>query len=228
MKKLFYSLIMLIAMSVTFVACEQPTPEPEQNQQENNQGNKPGENEEENKNENENENDVKSNAKVYSAQYVIDDQIGTTMYLFEVLSENLSVNNGKLAGDGEYTIITMYATTPIQEDGFPAAKQYNVIPQNQLPEKPTDCVSGGAVSQDGKPSGTYQYIVQNGQSAGGLLCTGGFIKFEGNTTKGIMTANLEFTGANGETINKEYVYSGKFVMQQRSLNAPTRAKINIQ
>lgn len=195
MKKLFYSFFVLIAMSLTFVACDQKEPEPEP----------------------EPEPEIKSNCNIYKAQYGIDGD--GAVYIFEIFSNTLQVNADltEITGSGDDCIVMMYASA--QGDGYPTAKEYNVIAVEELPEEPTDCVIGGAAYQ-GKPIGTYAYVVEEGQAVDALLCTGGSIKFEGNASKGVMTAKLTFVNNSGETIEREYIYSGAMSLQEMVMNAP--------
>lgn len=70
MKKLFYSFIMLVAMSLTFVACEKEPEQPE----------------------------VKSNCDFFAAQYSVD-ETGKAMYVFEFATNGLDIENAKGTGD---------------------------------------------------------------------------------------------------------------------------------
>ena len=199
MKKFLYSLIALMAMSFTFVACEQQPKEPE-------------------------EPAVESNCEIYSAQYIEYEE--GAVYVFEVLSDGLEANaqgNG-LVGSGDYCIIMLYAQA--QEDGFPKAKTYNVITEEDWTEDDTEFVAGGTVDSSAQPDGTFAYVIENGEGVDGLLCQGGTMKVEGNATKGTMIANFEFMNSKGQIIEKEFIYSGKFNMEEVTVNAPRKIQIN--
>jgi hypothetical protein len=193
MKKLLFSLVALVAMSLTFVACDQKEPEPEP---------------------------VKSNCKVYNAQYLID-QDGA-IYIFEILTNGLSVDaNNNVSGTGDDCMIMVYAMP--QADGFPKAKVYNVVPVEELTENDTECVVGGTVMNN-QPIGTFAYVIEDGEGVEGLLCQGGTMKFEGNATNGTITANFEFVNAKGEVIEREYIYSGAFEMEEVQASAPKKVQ----
>ncbi|MBQ8721751.1 MAG: hypothetical protein IJY67_06360 [Paludibacteraceae bacterium] len=196
MKKLFYSFFVLIAMSLTFVACDQKEPEPEP----------------------EPEPEIQSNCSIFKAQYGVDKQ--GVVYIFEIFSNTLAVNDDMTAitGSGDDCMIMMYASAA-QEDGYPTAKEYSVIAPEDLTEESNDCVVGGMAYQ-GQPIGTFAYVIENGQAVDGLLCTEGSIKFEGNATKGIMTAKLKFENSQGEIVEREYIYNGKMSLEEMPMNAP--------
>lgn len=195
MKKLLFSLVALVAMSFTFVACEDNT------------GTGTGTNQ-----------TVKSNCSPYDAQYYVDES--GAIYLFEFLTEGLEVSGQNIFGSGDDVILMVYAQP--QKDGYPTAKTYEVIPFEEITEEDTECVVGGYVYQS-NVIGSYAYVVEDGEAVDGLLCIGGSIKFEGNATNGTMTANLEFMDTKGNTVEREYIYSGKLNIEQYVDEAPARA-----
>ena len=98
MKKLFYSFIMLVAMSLTFVACEQKNPD-------------------------DNKQEIKSNCELFVCQYSID-ETGHAMYVFEFSTNGLDIVNAK--GSGDYLVLMAYAKPGA--DGFPTENTYKLIP----------------------------------------------------------------------------------------------------
>ena len=189
---------MLAAMSLTFVACEKPTPEPDP------------------------EPEIQSNCNIIKAQWG-EDAVGG-VYVFELFTNGLEITPDfkSITGSGDDCIIMLYAAT--QEDGYPVAGEYQFIAVENLTKESTNCLIGGTV-KNGKPLGTYAYVVEEGNPVDGLLCTGGSIKFEGNATEGIMTAKLEFESTvTKETVTREYVYSGEMPLEYRPMDAPSQAK----
>lgn len=187
-------------MSLTFVACEKPTPETDQDP----------------------EPEVQSNCNIIKAQWG-EDAVGG-VYVFELFTNTLAITPDfkSITGSGDDCIIMLYAAT--QEDGYPVAGEYQFIAVENLTKESTNCLIGGTV-QNGKPLGTYAYVVEEGNPVDGLLCTGGSIKFEGNATEGIMTAKLEFESTvTKETVTREYVYSGEMPLEYRPMDAPSQAK----
>jgi hypothetical protein len=200
MKKLFYSFLMLAAMSLTFVACEKPTPDPDPDP----------------------EPEVKSNCNIIKAQWG-EDAVGG-VYVFELFTNTLAITPDfkSITGSGDDCIIMLYAAT--QEDGYPVAGEYQFIAVENLTKESTNCLIGGTV-QGGKPIGTHTYVVEDGNPVDGLLCTGGSIKFEGNATKGVMTANIEFTSVQtDEVVTRQYVFAGEMPLEYRPMDAPSQAK----
>lgn len=214
MKKLFYSVISLLIMGLTFASCEKP----KTNEDDENKDNV--ENTDQNDDENKDDNQtVEPNCYLYSGQYSTD-EFGS-VYILEFLSNDLIIDGQSISGLGEDLMIMLYAQA--QEDGYPKAKTYDVIPLLDITDEDTECVVGGYV-YEGQPIGTFAYTIEDGEAVDGLLCIGGTIKFEGNATKGTMTANLEFESAmTGEIIEKQYIYSGALELQQVSASAPARA-----
>ena len=194
MKKLLFSLVALVAMSLTFVACDNGTGPDDKTTE------------------------VKSNCTPYDAQYYVDES--GAIYLFEFLTEGLEVSGQNIFGSGDDVVLMVYAQP--QKDGYPTAKTYEVIAFEEITEEDTECVVGGYVYQS-NVIGSYAYVVEDGEAVDGLLCTGGTIKFEGNATNGTMTANLEFMDTKGNTVEREYIYSGKLDIEQYVEEAPARA-----
>lgn len=188
---------MLVAMSLTFVACEQPDSGDDK---------KPAE--------------LKSNCSIFNAQYAID-EFGA-IYAIEIITDGLEVNGQTASGSGDNCLIMMYAKP--QEDGYPVAKTYEVVPAEELSDDDTECVVGGMVYES-QPIGTYAYVIEDGEGTDGMLCIGGTIKFEGNATQGNMIANLEFESAmTGDIIEREYIFSGAMDLEEVTANAPAKIK----
>ena len=210
----------MLTIGLVFTACEQTKQEGDDNKQTTeNPGNdqkpnddqKPEEPEDDKKPEG-----ISSDCYVYSAQYAVDDLGG--IYILNFVTNDLKYEGQNIIGSGDDLVVMLYAMP--QEDGYPLAKTYNVVIPEQLKESDTECVLGGYVENDGNPYGTYAFVVENGEITDGLLCTGGTIKFEGNATKGTMTANLDFINSKGATVTKKYVYSGTMELEKVNLSAP--------
>ena len=198
MKKLFYSFVMLVAMSLTFVACgPQVEPDPE----------------------------VESNCDFLSAQYSFD-ETGNAMYVFEFTTNGVDVDNAK--GTGEYLAIMLYAQPG--EDDFPVAKTYNYSSFEDLAnsEEWDECVIGAYAMSQTQLIGTYVYVIENDEATDILLSTDATVKFEGNKTKGTITADIEFESVvTGDIINKQYIYSGAMNLEEIKGAAPARTiKLN--
>ena len=200
MKKLFYSFIMLVAMSLTFVACEQPDNGED--------GKKPGKKPE-------------TNCVKYQSYYT-DLGDGTALYVLEFVTKDL---DEKTSTEGENVII-MFCATP-QEDGAPVATTYDFIGFDEFSQNQGEgLVEGVALSQE-QFAGTFGYIIEEGQIADIVFCTGGEVKIEGNNTNGTLTASIEFTsGVQGKedvTYDREYIYNGEFEFKERKASAPEKA-----
>ena len=200
MKKLFYSFVMLVAMSLTFVACEPGDGGDDKK--------KPGK-------------EPVSNCSIYQSEYT-DLGDGTALYVFEVVSNTLDVENS--SGSGEDAIIMFCAT--LQEDGSPAPGTYDFIEFADFSENLGEgLLEGVALSQD-KFAGTFGYVIEDGEMTDIVFCADGSVKFEGNATKGILTANITFEsgiqGNEGVTYEREYIYNGAFDMSERKSSAPTK------
>lgn len=195
MKKLFYSFIMLVAMSLTFVACgpvEPETKEPE------------------------------TNCDMYQSEYT-DLEDGTALYVFEFVSKGLDAENN--TGSGE-DVIVMFCATP-QEDGCPTPGTYEFIEFAEWTENQGEgLLEGVALSQE-QFAGTFGYIIEDGKMTDIAFCADGKVKFEGNATKGILTANITLEsgvqGNEGVTYERKYIYNGSFNMKERKTSAPARA-----
>ncbi len=157
------------------------------------------------------------------AQYGQDDK--GAVYVFEIFSGTLDISADykSITGSGDDCIIMLYATAQ-ETDGYPTAGEYSVVAVKDLTQESTNCVIGGSVNQQGQPIGTYAYVVEDGDAVDGILCTGGTIKFEGNATKGVMTANLEFVNSNGETVTREYIYAGETTLEYKPMGAPSKVQ----
>ena len=231
---------MLIIMSLTFVACEPKDVNDDENKDkienkddQTGDENKNDQTEDENKNdqtEDENKDDqtgddVKSNCEFFAANFSID-KFGKAIYVFEFATNGLDIANAK--GTGEYIVIMMYAEPT--KDGFPASKTYNFISFEDLTYMDTweECVMGAYAMEENSLVGTFAYVIENDKAVDILLCTGGNIKFDGNTTNGTMTANLELTsGMTNEVSEKEFIYNGKFTIKEAREAAPSRVmKLN--
>ena len=154
--------------------------------------------------------EVESNCYVVSAQYAVDAY--GAIYAIEIMSNELEIDGQTATGSGDDCVLMLYAIP--QEDGYPTAKTYDVVPAEELSDDDTECVVGGMVYQE-QPVGTYAYVIEDGEAVDGILCVGGTIKFEGNTTKGVMTANLEFESAvTGEIVEREYIFSGAMDLEE--------------
>lgn len=166
----------------------------------------------------EKEPEIKSNCYAYSSQFMKDED--GAMYVFEFLTSDLDIET--LTGNGEDIIIMMYAQP--QEDGFPAAKIYDVASFEDFANSSEDCIIEGYPLSSEYIIGTYAYVIENDKATDILLCTGGNIEFKGNATNGTMIANLEFMSVvTEETITKEYIYKGAFNMEEKNENSPARA-----
>lgn len=200
MKKLFYSFIMLVAMSLTFVACEQKEPELIEDE-------KPK---------------VESNCELQFAQQVV--QGDQSAYYFDITNGDLHLEDNQIAGTtGEYVSIMLFAQS--QEDNkLPKEQKYDVISAEELTEY-TICVVGGAIDQEG-PFGTYGIAMTEGEVSDIFLCIDGNIKIEGDEKNATMTANFEFLSImTEETFTREYIYNGAFDIEQYKNSAPQRVKI---
>ena len=199
MKKLFYSFVMLVAMSLTFVACDDNT-DP-------GTGNKTPE--------------VESNCDMYQAYYT-DMEDGTALYVFEFISKSLDTESN--SGSGEDVIIMFCAE--LQEDGCPAAGTYNFVEFADFSQNLGEgLIEGVALSQE-QFAGTYGYVIEDGQMTDIVFCADGNVKFEGNATKGTLTANITFEsgvqGNEGVTYEREYIYSGAFNLTENKSSAPAK------
>lgn len=233
MKKLFYSVICLLIMGLTVASCEKPNTENEDDNKDNVENTNPDDDNKDDDNQNDdnqndnNQNDDNNNqnatsdCRIYSAQYGVD--ATGAVYVFELLTNDIEISADatSISGSGDDCIIMMYATP--QEDGYPVAKEYPVIPLEELSNEDTECVIGGTVMQ-GQPIGTFAYVIEEGQAVDGLLCVGGSVKFEGNATNGTMTANFEFMNTQGETVERTYIYSGKMELEEMPMSAPSKVK----
>lgn len=198
MKKLFYSLIMLVAMSLTFVACDG--------------GNTPGGNKPDK---------VESNCEFFAGQYSVD-ETGKAMYVFEFATNGLDIANG--TGTGEYFVLMLYAQPG--SDGFPIAKTYNHISFEELAymEEWDECVIGGAPVSQSQIIGTFVYNIENDQATDVLLSLDGNVTIEGNQTNGTIKATIDFESAvTGDIITKEYIYSGAINLEEQVAAPAARA-----
>ncbi len=187
---------MLVAMSLTFVACE------------------PG-------NVNTNK-QPESNCDMYQSQYT-DLGDGTALFVFELISKDLDAENS--TGSGEDVIVMFCAT--LQEDGCPAPGTYEFVEFAEWTENQGEgLLEGVALSQE-QFAGTFGYIIENGKMTDIAFCADGEVKFEGNATKGILTANITLEsgvqGNEGVTYEREYIYNGSFDMEERKSSAPEKA-----
>ena len=114
MKKLFYSFVMLVAMSLTFVACEQKNPD-------------------------DNKQEIKSNCELFVCQYSID-ETGHAMYVFEFSTNGLDIVNAKGSDDLAMRIKTLAKENDIEivENKLLARELYtkveigDIIPEEYL------------------------------------------------------------------------------------------------
>ena len=200
MKKLFYSFVMLVAMSLTFVACEQKNPD-------------------------DNKQEIKSNCELFVCQYSID-ETGHAMYVFEFSTNGLDIVNAK--GSGDYLVLMAYAKPGA--DGFPTENTYKLIPFEELAnsEEWEECIIGPYAMSETQLIGTFAYIIENDEATDILLCTSAEVKFEGNKTNGTIIANLELESAlTGDIVTKEYIYSGAMNLEEAKAAAPSRVmKLN--
>ena len=196
MKKLLFSLVALVAMSLTFVACDNGT----------DPGTKPGNKQPE------------SNCNKFQAYYT-DLGDGTALYVFEFVTKDLDEEK---SDEGEDVII-MFCAEP-QTDGSPVAKTYDFVDFVDWTETLGEGLLGGAALSQTQFAGTYGYIIEGRQATDIVFCTDGEVKFEGNDAKGTLTAKIEFTsGTTGEICEKEYIFSGAFELEENVASAPAKA-----
>ena len=202
MKKLFYSFFMLIAMSLTFIACEQTTPEPEPQP------------------EPEPEPKVESNCYLYKAQQQMDNN-GSALYILEFMTNELNVE--EQSGSGDYLILMLY--TEPQENSAPAAKTYNWAAFGEWYESRVECMVGGAVVNQESLAGTFVQIIEDGQMTDVAFSTGGTVEFKGNLEEATVIANLDFISGTieNQTYKKEFIYNGPIKLSQSASVAPQRA-----
>ncbi len=204
MKKLLFSLVALVAMSLTFVACEGGnTPSGEDKP-----GNKPG-------------NQPKTNCAKYQAYYT-DLGNGTALYVLEFVTKDL---DEKTSNEGEDVIIMFCAQS--QEDGAPVATTYDFVDFMNWYETEEEGLVGGAALSQEQLVGTYGYIIEERQIADIVFCTDGEVKIEGNNAKGTLTAKIEFTsgvqGNDDKVYEREYIFSGAFDFEENKASVPARA-----
>ena len=202
MKKLLFSLVALVAMSLTFVACEQP------DNGDDKPGTKPGKKPE-------------TNCVKYQSYYT-DLGDGTALYVLEFVSKDL---DDQVSDEGEDVII-MFCAKP-QEDGAPVATTYDFVEFAEWSQNQGEgLVEGVALSQE-QFAGTYGYIIEGRQIADIVFCTDGEVKFEGNNTNGTLTAKIEFTsgvqGKEDQVYEREYVFNGEFEFAEKKTSAPAKA-----
>lgn len=200
MKKLFYSFFMLIAMSLTFIACEQTTPDPEPQP--------------------EPEPEFKSNCYLYQAQQQMDDT-GSALYILEFMTNELNVE--EQSGSGDYLILMLY--TEPQENSAPAAKTYNCATFGEWYESRVECMIGGALVNGEQLAGTFVQIIEDGEMVDIAFCTGGTVKFEGDLTNGTVIADLDLISGTVEnkTYERTYTYKGQINLNKSASVAPQRA-----
>lgn len=201
MKKLLFSLVALVAMSLTFVACDNST-DPGTNQ---GGGNKKPE----------------TNCVKFQSYYT-DLGDGTALYVLEVVTKDLDEEK---TDEGEDAII-MFCAEP-QADGAPVAKTYDFVDFADWTETYGEgLLSGVALSQE-QFAGTFGYIIEERQIADIVFCTDGEVKIEGNNTNGTITAKIEFTsgvqGKENQVYEREYVFNGEFEFVEKKTSAPTKA-----
>ncbi|MBR5238906.1 MAG: hypothetical protein IKV26_09470 [Paludibacteraceae bacterium] len=189
MKKLFLSLFSF-AILLAFVACE-TTPidslEKEMKQWEK----------------------VEPNCYLFSAskKYV---DFGN-MYTIQLMSNGLAYENKVWKGEGDFLTLSLYAN-PLN-DGFPVNKKYNFVAYEEVSIETKECLVGGYLNKTSSgaitPMGTFAYDVDEvTQTAGGLVCTGGSVIMYGNCANAKIVAVLDFYTATGETVQREYIFSG--------------------
>lgn len=203
MKKLLFSLFALVAMSLTFVACEGGE-DPGKDKP----GTKPGKKPE-------------TNCVKYQSYYT-DLGDGTALYVLEIVTKDLDEQK---TDEGENAII-MFCAEP-QEDGAPVAKTYDYVDFASWTETYGEgLLSGVALSQE-QFAGTFGYIIEGRQIADIVFCSDGEVKIEGNNTNGTLTAKIEFTsgvqGKEDQVYEREYVFNGEFEFVEKKTSAPAKA-----
>ena len=206
MKKIIYSLVALMAMSLTFVACEQPEQpqEPEQPQ-------KPV---------------VEPNCELRGAETSLTEY--GQVYLFQFGTNDAQVTQSGFSGTGEIFQMQLYANP--QEDLFPTEKTYKAYSAQEIEENKNfaeeEFVYGGAMIQQGNQvviGGTLYASIENGKNQNIFLCVGGTVEFQGNAEDGTMIANLDFVNAkDGTASTKQYIYKGEFAIRNIKGSAPVR------
>ena len=199
MKKLFYSFFMLAAMSLTFVACEQK--EPEQKEE---------------------EPKVESNCNLDYFETTTTD-FGQ-VYLIGITTNDVVLTDNGFQGTGDYLSLQMYAKP--QEDLFPVENSYKAYSIEEMDENfaEEEFVMGGTVFE-GYPAGTFIATIEDGENTDILFCIGGTVKFEGNATDGVITANLDFESfLTGETFEKEFIFAGAIDIEVMKSYAPKNIK----
>lgn len=196
MKKLFYSFVMLVAMSLSFVACgPQVEPEPE----------------------------VKSNCTVTSIQTKAT-EFGQ-VYIVEATTNDVALTNSGFSGTGDYFYMQMYATPQEDLFPAANTYQAYPIEEMDDDFAEEEFVMGGGV-YEGYPIGTFVAAIENGKNTDLLFCIGGTVEFKGNATNGTMIANLEFQSLVTEEIEeKEFVFNGAIDIETIQNIAPQKIKI---
>lgn len=196
---------MLVAMSLTFVACEQPDNGED--------GKKPGKKPE-------------TNCNMFQSEYT-DLGDGTALYVFEFMSKGLDAETA--SGSGEDVII-MFCATP-QEDGCPTPGTYEFVEFLEWTENQGEGLLEGVAMSQEQFAGTFGYIIEDGKMTDIAFCVDGEIKFEGNATNGTLIADITLEsgiqGNEGVTYEREYIYNGEFEMSERKTQAPTKTNSRV-
>ena len=203
MKKLLFSLVALVAMSLTFVACDNGT----------DPGTKPGDNQTE----------IESNCTITLIQTT--STAYGQVYLIETTTNDVALTNNGFSGTGDYFYMQMYAKP--QEDLFPAANTYKAYAVEEMDEEfdVEEFVMGGTI-YEGYPAGTFIATIQNGENTDIWFCIGGTVEFKGNSTNGTMIAKLEFQSLMTEDIEeKEFIFNGAVDIETIQSIAPQKIKI---
>ena len=196
MKKLFYSFFMLVAMSLTFVACgPQVEPEPE----------------------------VESNCTVNLIETKAT-EFGQ-VYLVETTTNDVALTNSGFSGTGDYFYMQMYATPQEDLFPAANTYQAYAIEEMGEDFDVEEFVMGGAIYED-YPIGTFVATIENGKNTDIWFCIGGTVEFKGNATNGTMIAKLDFQSlVTKEIEEKEFIFNGAVTIETIKNIAPQRIKI---
>ncbi len=196
MKKLFYSFVMLVAMSLSFVACgPQVEPEPE----------------------------VESNCTVTSIQTKAT-EFGQ-VYIVEATTNDVTLTDSGFGGTGDYFYMQMYANPQEDLFPAANTYQAYAIEEMGEDFDVEEFVMGGAI-YEGYPIGTFIAVIENGKNTDLLFCIGGTVEFKGNATNGTMIAKLDFQSfVTEDIVEKEFIFNGAVTIETIQNIAPQRIKI---
>ena len=196
MKKLLFSLVALVAMSLTFVACEPKTPE---------------------------EPEVEPNCTVTSIQTTATEY--GQVYIIEATTNDVALTASGFRGTGDYFYMQMYANPQEDLFPAANTYQAYAIEEMGDDFAEEEFVMGGTV-YEGYPAGTFVAVIEDGQNTDILFCIGGTVEFKGNSANGTMIAKLDFQSLVTEDIvEKEFIFNGAIDVETIQSIAPQKIKI---